>query len=463
MVVFPGVSKNAVPKIMMRAARVCTVTLLFAMCISCGQTYRPVAIPVTPPPPDPSGFHFALALNSNGPNNVGTTTRIDVSGDTNVGVTKVGLGSVHATLLPGGGRLYTANSLVDTVSSYIPTSPTALFTVTLPTGSEPVFVHSTENGTVYAANYKAGTVAAVSVAANVVTNIIPVGANPVALAETPDAAKLYAVNQGSSSVSSINVQDKSVNAPITNGINSPVWAIARNDSQRVYVLNGDGSLADIDTSDDSVVPVANVAGPGANFMYYDKHFNRLYITNPTAASLSIVDIAADPPQSLGTIALTSGSNGCPAGCTPVSVAVLPDGSRAYVASYVCAAGCPAGSTLTAYVSAINAQSQTITKLIAYSPVTTDPTNPTACQTTLPDGFPLARFRVSVATSGDSSKVYMSNCDGGYTGIIRTSDDTQVLDLQNNPLVIQAPVSAFPPPTPGAQPPPQNPVLMMPGQ
>src|SRR5213080_3051037 len=81
----------------------------------------------------------------------GTGTRIDVSGDTNVGVATVGLGPVHAALLPNGSRIYVANSLEDTISSYALTSLTPV-TTSLPFGSRPVFVHATENGMMYVAN-----------------------------------------------------------------------------------------------------------------------------------------------------------------------------------------------------------------------------------------------------------------------------------------------------------------------
>ena len=161
----------------------------------------------------------------------------------------------------------------------------------------------------------------------VITNTISVGNNPVALAETPDAKKLYVVNQGSDSVTSINLIDKSVNATINTGT-SPVWAVARSDSARVYVLNqGSGTVSSIDTSSEAFTNVA--VGTGANFMLYDKGRNRLYVTNPIAHTLTILNAAVDPPASLATIDLTAGTSpACPVAYSPVSVAVLPDGSRA---------------------------------------------------------------------------------------------------------------------------------------
>src|SRR5213594_616950 len=215
--------------------------LLTLICTGCGDTFRPVATPISPPPPDPSSFHYVLVISSNGPSNPGSSTRIDVSGDTNVGVAKLGLGPVHAALLPNGARIYVANSLENTVSSYLPTDVTAVITVSFPASAVPAFVHTTQNDTVYVASGNAvpgnaGTVSAISTSSNVITSTIQVGTNPVALAETPDGKKLYVANQGSGFVTSINTIDKTVNPSIPTGT-SPVWAVARSDSARVYVLN----------------------------------------------------------------------------------------------------------------------------------------------------------------------------------------------------------------------------------
>ena len=433
--------------------RVLGLLFLALICTSCGDTFRPVATPISPPPPDPSSFHYVLVISSNGPSNPGSSTRIDVSGDTNAGVAKLGLGPVHAALLPNAARIFVANSLENTVSSYLPTDITSVTTTSLPASAVPVFVHTTQNDAVYVASGdaipgNAGTVSAISTSSNVITSTISVGINPVGLAETPDAKKLYVVNQGSDSVTSINTIDKSVNATISTGT-SPVWAVARSDSARVYVLNqGSGTVSSIDTSSEtfSSVPV----GAGANFMLYDKGRNRLYVTNPGAHTLTVLNAAVDPPASLATIDLTAGTSpACPVACSPVSVAVLPDGSRAYVVSYV-----PGSGPLSSQVTVIDTQSYTVRKVIPLSSVNIDSVNPTGCST--------ARFRLFTVAGSDGSRVFVSNCDAGGTKIILTATDTLVGDLRGNPLLIPAPSSSFPPTNTGEQPPPQNPVFILAG-
>ena len=62
-----------------------------------------------------------------------------------------------------------------------------------------------------------------------------------------------------------------------------------------------------------------------------------------------------------------------------------------------------------------------------------------------------RFRFSAAASADSTKVVIGKCDAGSTAILRTSDDTPVLDMP-------APLSTVTPPN-GGNALPQNPVFV----
>jgi YVTN family beta-propeller protein len=304
-------------------SRVLGILVLCLIGVSCGDQYRPVAIPIVGPQPDPAAFHFALVLSDNGTHDPGASSRLDVSGDTNIGVAQLGLGPAHAALTPSGGRVYVANTLEDTISSYPPGTATSVTTTSLPAGSNPIFVHTTENGTVYVANFGSNTVAAISTSTNVALSpLIAVGNHPVALAETPNQKKLYAVNQGDGTVSAISLVDRTVVQTIATGT-TPAWAVARSDSARIYVLNsGGGTVSAIDTTTDLLVGSATV-GAGANYMAYDSKLNRLYVTNPVANTLTAVSIAADPPTVLFTV---------PVAASPNSVAVLPDGSRAYVVS-----------------------------------------------------------------------------------------------------------------------------------
>ena len=103
-----------------RVARLLGILIVGLICVSCGDQYRPVAIPITPPQPDPQAIHFVLVFSVNGAIDPGASSRLDVSGDTNIGVARLGLGPAHATLTSTSARVYAVNTLEDSVSSYSP-------------------------------------------------------------------------------------------------------------------------------------------------------------------------------------------------------------------------------------------------------------------------------------------------------------------------------------------------------
>jgi YVTN family beta-propeller protein len=421
---------DVVGGVSMTGVRAAAVLLLMFICTSCGETYRPVATPIVPSLPNPGFSHVALVISGNGSNNPGASTSIDVSGDTAVSRSTLGLMPVHAAVVQNGTRVYVANRLDDTVSTFFPASPTPVTTVSLPAGSAPSFVATTESATVYVANSGNNTVSAISILNNVVEPPIygiQVGVNPVALAETPNQQKLYAANRGNGggggSVTSINPVDRSVNPPIANATwVSPVSVAARSDSNRVYVLDQDSGLVSaIDTSDDRVVNSVSV-GVGANFMLYDPTRNRLYVSNPATNTVTALDVSSDALQGVAIPV-----------ANPTSVAALPDGSRVYVTS-----ASVSGGIVTSRVSVFNAVGGSLRTTI---PLTTVKqvcgSNP---------------FELSIAASADSTRVYVGNCDAGNVAIIQTLNDTLLLQMP-------APQSAtFKDGTPL----PQNPVFVVAG-
>jgi YVTN family beta-propeller protein len=405
-------------EVSMTGVRAAGIFILTLICTSCGETYRPVATPIIQNPPNPSFSHLVLVISGNGSNNPGASTSIDVSGDTALSQATVGLMPVHAAFTQGGNRVYAANSGDDTVSSFSSSSPTPVTTISLPAGSTPSFLATTETGTIYVANSGNNTVSAINTANNVVMTPvygIPVGVDPVALAETPNQQKLYSANRGSGgsggSVTSINTLDRSVNPPIANAWISPVSIAARSDSNRVYVLDqGSGTVSAINTAIDAVVSSISV-GVGANFMLYDPMRNRLYVSNPVQNKVIYLDASNDALSAV-TVAVAN----------PVSVAALPDGSRAYVSS-----ASVNGKSVTSSVTVIDALDGSVKTTI---PLTTASkvcaSNPS---------------ELSIAAAADSLRVYVGNCDAGDVAIIQTLSDTLVLQMP-------APQSATQPSTVG---------------
>jgi YVTN family beta-propeller protein len=379
------------------------------------------------------------------------------------GVTITGCSSPCNTFAYDG--TFALSSVSGSTIQYMNTSATGLATGSGGTASvppQPVFLNSAESTAMYVANYNSNSVFAIDVTSGVVVNSATVGAHPVSLAETSkpltgNTLKLYVANEGSNSVSSLNTVDLSSNTVTGfSGIN-PIWVVARGDSQRVYVLTqGDGQLVTIDTGTDSVVGSSPV-GAGANFMSYDSHLNRLYVTNPVTSTVYVFSDTGgnnDTPTQLAAISLASGFSACPAGAAgcsavwPVSVTALADGSRFYVAAYQTATSCP--DALVGTPSACVIPGLTVFNANNFQPeystastleLLTDPPFQTNLPATQPQyAVPLVsscgpvtpptasalyspastRFRVFTTASVDGSHVYVSICDAGVIADINTS-------------------------------------------
>ena len=508
---------------------------LFAMALatllwmSCGQVYRPVVIPVGVTPPNTSGFHAVFGVATNAAFNPGTAMQIDVSGDSDIGEANMGVNPTHAAVLPNNSRVFVASagSLyagdTDAVTGFTPAAgsltATGLGTVTIvsmpnvgPTNPItgvpewtcsylPDYVATSQNTAIYVANYgvenDAGctpnpvttdSVAEISTASSAIAFItyLPSGAHPVGLAETPDGINLYVINQGNDTVTDLSPTDLSTlaNIPMPN---TPIWAALRVDGQRLYVLTqADGVLHTIRTDSNAVVSSTPVGGPGANFALYDKTLNRLYVVNPTAQSVYVFDATADPPSPIGTVSMSTGANApCPKGCTPVSVAALPDGSRFYVASYENETACPdplvgaKNPCIIPMLTVYDAQSLTVkpTSGSLFSPSSLSLLSFPVFQNSQYAVLSVAscappalyapgttRFRMFTAPAADSTHVYVGICDAGIIADISTSTTTISVGANSPDALITnlaAPFSNAP--AVNGLPQLQNPIFLLTGQ
>ena len=443
-----------------------TVLVLLMLWVACGDVFRPIIIPNPQQFPNPQAAHTVVTISDNGSIVDGSAMIIDVSGDSDVSQKNVGLRPVHAVQQSASTVLVANRSVSGTAEdtltklSFSGTVISTTSTITLPAGSAPNFVATTEANKAYVSlpqyvNPATGTVvpsvAAISTSQNGIAAIIPVGNSPDAIAETPNGLKLYVANQGDSTLSAFNTSDDSVRG-ITGSFNAPLWLAARSDSQRVYVLNGNGVVSTLDTTTtpgpDTVID-ASISVPGAIYMVYDMILNRMYI--PGGSQVAILDVSQSIPSTLATITIPTASSrsaGDPcAGTTagPLSVlaaAALPDGSRAYVGSfYLDNLGnvCPQVTVITTSNNTIKTNIA-VPGFPAYA-FCADPTQ--------------VRFRINMAAGGDSTRAYLASCDGGNVNIIDTSTDTYILN-------IPAPYSVRPPVSGSTLNPPQNPVFMIAG-
>ena len=392
--------RNATGALLAGIAALTFSTLLLA---GCGNVYRPVANPEPQPGGDPQALHVAVVVNNNngGP---GTTTQVDVSGDSNIGNFAVGRGPVHATVV-NALSAYVVNKADDTVSTYAPSQTgSAVLTITLPAGAAPVFALGAAGnvfvaGTCSGVTPATGCVYVVSISNNIVTTTIPVGHNPVALAATPDGKMVYAVNQGDGTVTPITTANLTAGAPITVGA-SPVWAAVKSDGSTLYVANqGSDTVSVIDVAINTVYAIPLSVGTGPGFVTYDSRLRRLYVANTGAKTITVFNADQNPPAAMPLATITVGNN-------PTTISPLADGTRVYVSN----AGCQDRLDLTMActgntVSVVDTTSLTLRKNVT---VGTGP--------------------VWLDSSPDSIRVVVVNRDSNNISSIRTSDDTVVSTL-----------------------------------
>src|SRR5260370_7068239 len=335
-----------------------------ALLAGCNDTLRQFIVPVPKPGGDSQAPGNAVVLSTNPVGN-GSTMHINVSGDTIAGVVTTGMNPVF--LGKGGNTVFVVNG-DNTVSTYPALSSLGATpqTVTLPgpplpnQAITPVAGGTSSSGNLFVANRDSDN-ASVILGSLAVTNtiVLPAGSHPVAVAGNAANSKIYVVNQGTNNVTVVSTTDNTVIKTIPVGA-QPIWAVMSADGVDVFVVNqGDGTAANpgsvsvIDTTLDIVIPCTpgppcdpathaiSVGLPPAasapNFAFFYPNRQRLYVTNTGENTVSV--LKADgltlgrTPQIFPTLLKNIQVSG-----TPVSVAALNDGTKAYAALGNCPAG-----------------------------------------------------------------------------------------------------------------------------
>ncbi|MDE3105986.1 MAG: YncE family protein [Acidobacteriota bacterium] len=328
----------------------------------CGNTYRPVVTAINPVGPAAQPQKYALAVASSpNPNTPGLVTLVDFSGDTVLVTPNVGVGPYFLAIDPAGVTGYTLNS--DTTLTSFDISPSLLtnqvLETTLLAGANPNGIFPYSQNT-YVTEPGRNAVAQLSGSPIALHQELPVTANPVWVAGISGGARAYVISQGSTPgvpgvAAAIESANNTISTTIPVGVD-PVYALMTADGKRVYVVNsGDNtvSVLNAQTNQLDVVPTGatNPIAVGATPVWADlaPARNELVVanagngkgvgsvsivniplcsttaqpTNPNCNSLNPTD-AAGFGQVLATV---------PVGHSPVMVAVLQDGTRAYVANY----------------------------------------------------------------------------------------------------------------------------------
>jgi YVTN family beta-propeller protein len=381
------------------AAAVMAIALSVFFEAGCGDTFRPIALPIIKPGGQPQTQANAVVVSNAGAGADGATTHIDTTGDTNVGQVTVGRNPVHATFVSSNLFTVVANSASDNINFYstfsaINANPAG--SVTLTAGAKPSYVFSNVPNTVFVAEPGISAVGVVGLGGvpTLVTDI-PVGSNPIALVGTSDGQRLYVANQADGTVTVIAPPSNSVVPSVPGQLNpivvgsSPVFLAVSKDNTKVFAVNqGSNSVSVINTNTNAVTNVAVGASP--NFAFFDTANSLLWVTNSGGDTVTVIN-ALDLTD-VRTISLVTA--GCASPAKPVSITVLADGTRAYVAD----SGCNS-------VSVISVLSKTVTKTI---PVGTTP--------------------FSIDSTTDSTKVVVVNKGSNTASVIQTSDDTVAVNV-----------------------------------
>ena len=416
------------------AVRFALVAAALTSLVGCGNTYRPVVNAINPvgPAAQPQKYAVAVAASPN-PNTPGLVTLVDFSGDTVLVTANIGVAPYYLSLDTGGFTGYTLNgdpTSGDTTLTSFDISPALqtkdVLQTTLLAGANPVSVFS-QGGYTYIAEPGRNAIAELRGSPLALQQELPVAPNAIYVAGVAGTPRAYAISQGtpggSGQVAAIETTSNTISTTLGVG-RGPVYGVMTTDGKRAFILNKtDGTVSVINAQTNQLDTPLSTIAVGAAPIWADlvPTKTELVVANSgngtSAGSLSIINIPLCSVKALPTNPLCNTTNPIdaigfgdllatvPVGRSPIMVAVLQDGTRAYVANY-------ADST----VSVVNLTSNTVTATI---PVVGRPIYIAATQ-----GTPTGKVYV---VSADT----MSPNKNSVMTVIRTDTDqvTTTINLQ----------------------------------
>ena len=336
----------------------------------CGNSYRPVVSAINPVGPSSQPTKYALALADPGSGRPGIATLIDFSGDSVAGTLNVAPlptylamdTSSQAYVLhqnTGLVEAFTASQNSNSTPSFITRNVTQ---TTLPAGSGPSSGQALTNG-LYIVEPGTTRVAALTAGSPpTIRQEFPVALNPQYVVGSAAAARVYALSQGTSATApgtATGVENSTTNA-ISNVIpvgNNPIYGVVNSDARRAFILNNNGdatsgtngtvSVINVQTNALDTIPRIQV-GQHPVWADVDTATNELVVLNQgdgtNSGSVSIINIPLCSTSTVGSNANCDVNNPIdaagfgavlstiPVGRNPIQVAVLQDQNKAYVAN-----------------------------------------------------------------------------------------------------------------------------------
>jgi YVTN family beta-propeller protein len=449
---------SSVAQTLRSASRLALAAAILISVTGCGNTYRPVVSAINPVGPAAQPQKFAVVISTTGTAanpTPGLVTFVDFSGDTVLITASIGVDPFYLILNSGGQTGYTLNSDHTLTSFDIDTAllSSSILQTTLLPNANPASIFP-EGANTYVADPGLNAVSQfVGQPPNLQQQLsIDPAFTPIYTVGITSAPRVYAISQrkagGLGQVSTIETSSNTIDPnPIPVGSN-PVYGVMSGDAKRAYILNqGDGTVSVINaqTNQLDIVPIGatNPITVGASPLWADfaPTRNELVVANAgngvNPGSVSIVSIPlcsatalptnpnCDPNNPVDAVGFGTVLATVPTGINSVMVAVLQDGTRAYVANQgnpnlPCALP-PAqpGVTTVCSVSVINLTTNTLIQTVYSLPDSACAGNAATNQGPTLCGHPAY---IAATTGSPTGKVYVVSKDSQFMSVIRTDTD-----------------------------------------
>ena len=430
----------------------------------CATQYRPVvsAINQVGPAGQPQRYAFAVS-DPNGGNPGGTLngllTVVDVAGDTILSTPAIIPNPSYFAELASGAEGFVVNqeNSLDAIPLGSPTTliSSSIVQTTLPTGANaPTLSALTFGGSprIFVPEIGPSAVSVFSANSPALQQQISVAAGPAYVVGVDNSPRAYVISNGVNpgQVAAIEGSSLSVSATIPVGVN-PTYGVETADARRAFILNsGSGTVSVINVTNnaiDSANPLINLNNVNNNgvtglqpvWADFATATNQLIVVSQRAGDangyLSIINIplcnalaqpanpacnAENPADGVGFGQVLAT---VPVGINPVQVAVLNDGSQAYVANRGASAAGAQGS-----VTAVNLVSGTVTATITGATAANANATPSCPVTAVATGATQAcvyghPISIAATTGTPTGKVYVTSPDSNFMTVIETDTDT----------------------------------------
>jgi DNA-binding beta-propeller fold protein YncE len=325
---------------------------------ACGNTYRPVVASINPIGPAGQPTKYAVAISSTGPTTNGLVTLIDFSGDTIVNTTLIGVNPKYFQLAANGFEGYTING-DGTLNSFSISSSLLASEVlqsTLYANSNPVSLYSSGTYT-YIAEAGRNSVAQLSGTPPAIQQELPTGPNTIYTVGASSSPRAYAIVQGSvaganGTVVPIEASSNTIDSPIPVGV-APVYGVMTSDSRRAFILNSGSNNVTVINAQTNALDTYSLPNPipvGVSPIWADfaPTKNELLVANAgngtTPGTVTIISIPLCSASTVTTNPLCNATNpidavgfgqvvaNIPVGINPIMIAVMQDGTEAFVAN-----------------------------------------------------------------------------------------------------------------------------------